>query len=1149
MVLEKYVLTARLRRTVPLLLTRSPGEADHLTYLIFMEVFMYNNFLSKKSKKAISALLASALVISAAPISADAATTKIIGVGKSKTVSVSSSATVKNLSAAEKKIVKITKKGKKFTIKGLKPGKATFKIGKKAFTVKVGATAVAKKTFATSLTAGTNKNVSVTAAFGKGDTLTWKSNKTTVVKVSKASVKVAANKKAAVVKNTLKPVKAGTATITITSKNTGKKVAVKVTVKAAAPAATTQAPAATTTAPDTTTGPATTTTAPDTTTGPATTTTAPDTTTGPATTTTAPDTTTGPVSGGATTAPQPTETVSGGATTAPQPTETPSTPSVELAAVTASAVSTKKITFVFNQAVTASAITKDDVVVTETSSKDRKFVKEVTANSDNVNAIDLEFYDDLTSDKAYEITVNVEGKAYTLNYDYAVGVPAKIVAGAQTIPFNTKKAVQYAVYDANGVDITATTTVNFTSDRNISAAGELELNSTSKTAFVNITYTLANGTTIESGQFIVTGEAREAKTLSNYTVADTGSFNTYDATDYKQNTVVYLNAAGSSYLNAQFKDQFGEVVVPETAVANFTSQDTSIAVVDKTTGLITPLKAGSVAVKIEAVNGSTVQYSTTIQLTIAPASVVAAVKAEETALTIYPELDQKTVTTRVYTEDQYGTKGTSSLVASTASDLVTVTLADGVLTVTPTAKGIETKEGTATIKVAYGTGANEISTNIVVTLKKLGTVSSYKVDGVKTVLDINSSDTTSATNYHADRMTLSVNPVDANGGIAGNPEDFTYQVTTGSGVGVISGASISGEATLQLGIDYPVVDKNGEDAGYTTQLVQNETYNVTVKVGNLTVNSFTFQVVDTRKAPAVTVAKSAATISATSGAAIVNSAELAKVLQGAGILYTDATVTNIEFVSANTNVISATGAFTAGYNTAVPIVIKSVTVKDTNNDIFTVNLNETVELTVSSKTQSEIAAEQEAERAAAKADAKATALEKLAAITTLVANVTATNINDVADAKDARDAVNAFKTAGGTDAEIDELDNISKLTEIEAKIAENLAAKQAADTAIAADVELLVNAASKERATGTIDLSSVVKNGTTVTVAEASDEDGVLSITSNVVTVTVSDKSNKVATFTIEVSKKNGTTVTKTIKVVVNNDGDAYSSEVVQEQE
>ena len=199
---------------------------------------MYNNFLSKKSKKAISALLASALVITAAPISAEAATNKVVGVNKSTTVSVSASAKVTGLSKAEKKIVKITKKGKKFTIKGLKAGKATFKIGKKAFTVKVGTTSIKKKTFATSLTAGTNKAVSVTAAYGKGDALTWKSSNTAVVKVSKASVSVTKNTAATVVKNTLKPLKKGTATITITSKKTGKSLKVKVTVKAKATPAT-----------------------------------------------------------------------------------------------------------------------------------------------------------------------------------------------------------------------------------------------------------------------------------------------------------------------------------------------------------------------------------------------------------------------------------------------------------------------------------------------------------------------------------------------------------------------------------------------------------------------------------------------------------------------------------------------------------------------------------------------------------------------------------------------------------------------------------------------------------------------------------------------------------------------------------------------
>ena len=302
-----------------------------------MEVFMYNNFLSKKSKKAISALLASVLVITAAPISADAATKKVVGVGKSTTVSVSASAKVTGLSKAEKKVVKVTKKGKKFTIKGKKAGKASFKIGKKSFNVKVGATSIKKKSFATSLTVGTNKTVKVTAANGKADTLTWKSNKTAVVKVAKASSKANSSK---VASNTLQPKKAGSATITITSKNTGKKLSVKVTVKAKAtptnsPAATTEvpvttAPAATTEVPVTTAPAATT---------PAATTEVPVTTTPAATTevpvTTAPAATT-PVA--TTEVPQTSETPSGPAVSeVPQTSETPSGPAVSEAPQTSEA--------------------------------------------------------------------------------------------------------------------------------------------------------------------------------------------------------------------------------------------------------------------------------------------------------------------------------------------------------------------------------------------------------------------------------------------------------------------------------------------------------------------------------------------------------------------------------------------------------------------------------------------------------------------------------------------------------------------------------------------------------------------------------------------------------------------------------------------
>ena len=175
-----------------------------------------------------------------APITADAATTKVLGI--KKTFTVKKTTKVSGLSKAEKKIVKVTvnKKKKTVTVKGVKPGKASFKIGSKSYTVKVGAVAIKKKSFATSLKVGTNKKVTVTSSYGAKDTLKWSSSKTSVVKVSKATTTASAKK---VATNTLKPVKAGSATITVKSKNTGKSLKVKVTVKAAQ---------TTTTAPETT---------------------------------------------------------------------------------------------------------------------------------------------------------------------------------------------------------------------------------------------------------------------------------------------------------------------------------------------------------------------------------------------------------------------------------------------------------------------------------------------------------------------------------------------------------------------------------------------------------------------------------------------------------------------------------------------------------------------------------------------------------------------------------------------------------------------------------------------------------------------------------------------------------------------------------
>jgi hypothetical protein len=208
---------------------------------------MYNNFSSKKTKKVISALLASALVVTSAPITADAATTKIVGVNKTITLV---KGTVTGLSKAEKKVVKVSKnsKTKKVTVKGLKAGKVSFKIGKKAYTVKVGATKVKASAAATSLKVNATTKLSITAVNGAKDKLKISTSDKSVVKISKSSVTADAKGKA---KITLRGLAAGTSTITVKSANTGKKATVAITVLGddVTPAPATEAPVGPTEAP------------------------------------------------------------------------------------------------------------------------------------------------------------------------------------------------------------------------------------------------------------------------------------------------------------------------------------------------------------------------------------------------------------------------------------------------------------------------------------------------------------------------------------------------------------------------------------------------------------------------------------------------------------------------------------------------------------------------------------------------------------------------------------------------------------------------------------------------------------------------------------------------------------------------------------
>ena len=824
--------------------------------------------------------------MTSAPITADAATIKTLGVGKSFTVS---GKKVTKLDSKEKKVVSVSIKKGKVTVKGKKAGKVSFKIGKETYKVNVGATKVTATAAATTLKVNDTTKVSITAKYGANDKLTIKTSKSSVVKIGKSSVTADKNGKASV---TLRGLAAGTSTITVKSANTGMYAKVKITVKAdetATAAPSSDAPATLAPATDAPVGP-----------------------------------TVVPTSGGAvTTAP-----TSGGAVTA-APTATPTTVS-ELQVVTASAISTNKIAFTFNKTVTASAINAADIVITETDG--RVFAKSVTADEKDKNTVIIELFDSMVSKKEYTVTVPVDKKSYTQKLSFVQGTAAKIVVANQKVQAGTPSEIKYQVVDANGMDITSSVAANVSFESTIETADKKITLADKQVAFVKVVVT-ENGSSVKSEQFTITGEAAKPAQISNYTVAEGNSTITYTAADYKQSTTVSITDK-TKKLFVETKDQFG--TANSNPTVTYESQDSSVLVIDKTTGVIIPIKKGTAPVKITAGD-----ITKTIQLTVVDEAVATTLHVEKTSVTVNPALSGYNGTTvTVYVKDQYGNKMADQAITVKSNDETKATAVidkngvDRVVTISGLTKG------SAVITITCG----ELKSAISVDLKESGATASYKCEGAVSSLD-KKNDTVK------DKMKLKVYGIDTEGNRATVDQEFTYSLKDSKGESMLDAQydatnGYKTASTATISIDAVASQQKALKVG--------DTYTVSVKLGSYEVTSFKFKVVDSRVAPSVVLAKTKATIGADK---LTNTNALAAQLQAVDALHVDSknvTLSDLKFVSADGTILEEGNAkaLTAHAGTVkLSLLGVTATVTETINDApvvtsFDISLTGTIDLTV-----------------------------------------------------------------------------------------------------------------------------------------------------------------------------------------------------------
>uniref|UniRef100_C5D8D3 S-layer domain protein n=1 Tax=Geobacillus sp. (strain WCH70) TaxID=471223 RepID=C5D8D3_GEOSW len=536
--------------------------------------------------------------------------------------------------------------------------------------------------------------------------------------------------------------------------------------------------------------------------------------------------------------------------------------------VSVSAITTTKVKVTFNKEI--EGLTRDSFTIKNKATGEKQYVKAVTVATDKKSA-EIELYDALKSKTTYSIDVKVGDQTLNAELDFVIGEVAQIIAEDQTIPAKKETAIKYQVLDTNGLDITADTKVSFASDKNITD-GKITLDA-GEFAFVEISATKADGTVVKSKRIKVAAEAAKAVDMPKFTVADG------QEVDWAKDTLTNKVRMGTTpFLKAQFKDQFGG---DYTGTVEFESLDKEVALVDRVTGKITPLKEGKLPVRIK--NGD---FTKTVELEVVAASKLTSLSVENSTLNVTTV--KPTGTVKITALDQYGNKfnaGEATVKVLSGAEYLNSTPSvkdenNGEYTLTVTGKA----EGTAVVEVTIGT----LKQNITVNVKKPGTAVDYNVKGFKAELD--KVDDKSTTDDET-KMVLEVYPVDANGLETDQAVKSTVKV---------------------YDQDNKEVEKvvKEDDNRYTIDATDSKfepgkTYTVKVLVNNLEVFSNTFTVKDSTKYPTLRLTASTVEIDI-DGEDNTLEAALEKILEVTapnGTLASKATVLDVEFVSDNESVI------------------------------------------------------------------------------------------------------------------------------------------------------------------------------------------------------------------------------------------------------
>lgn len=484
-----------------------------------------------------------------------------------------------------------------------------------------------------------------------------------------------------------------------------------------------------------------------------------------------------------------------------------------------------------------SSYEKDNFIVTDNQTGQTLKISDVAIADDGKSAV-ITMTNTFSKNAKY--TVSLSDSSLTSSFVADYGSVAKIVANAsQTIAPGVATALDYQIYDENGIDITklySPSSAGFTFDFEPSSTtlddyGRITLNSKSDYAFYTISYTYLDSynktQVIKSNTGRVTATASNLKSIKGYSISSNST------PDY--NSPVHTIPVGETgqKLYCLFENSVnGTIDTSKTSVSNltYTSNDTSICGIDRTTGLLYPYKEGKVTITV-----SDGIFSDTVTLTIGAARTLNSLVANQSSITLSNTgtlSNEKTLHFEL--RDQYGELFKPSSTTSTYPTIRVLSGSENLVTVngsyvTKTARTIYTSASSGSFDLSFvgksvGSCTLEIScagkTSIInLTVTTPGVVATYQPELSRTTLDPNVQGKNSAT--------LKVYAVDANGIKINQITDGYYSISSSDGTIIVPNQLIS--------------SSSGETIDATKLKLEDGTYKLTVTSGPIT-ESITFYV-------------------------------------------------------------------------------------------------------------------------------------------------------------------------------------------------------------------------------------------------------------------------------------------------------------------